>query len=154
MCRLLPTSPTLSPSGFRIRPGRRGDAEPIKALLAELGQAGADKATVDWIISHPEMEIFIAADTSDRPIGLATLSHRPQLRLGGRIASVDELVVTQAWRRKGVGRELLKRAAERAKVLGVKRLDLVTPHGRDQVLRPFYDACGFVEIDVVLLRPR
>lgn len=131
------TAPT-----FKIRPARRGDSEPVKSLLAELGFTG-DVATVTWIVSHPEMEVIIAADSFDKVVGFVALSHRPNLRWGGRIATIDELVVAKAWRRKGVGRELLKRAIDRAKVLGVKRLEIQSLEevaGEDA--RPFFDKVG------------
>lgn len=127
---------------FKIRAGRRGDAEPVRQMLIELGYT-PDAQTVTWIVSHPEMELFIASDVLDKPIGVVSLSHRPQLRLGGRIGTIDELVVTQAWRRKGVGRELLKRAVERAKVLGVKRLEVQTMKNRYDEGAAFLSACGF-----------
>ena len=83
----------------------------MPALLGALGyEAGTDYQTVNWVISHPEMELFVAADAQDRVVGLITLSHRPQLRLRGRVLSVDELVVAPEWRRKGVGRALIQRA--------------------------------------------
>lgn len=138
---------------FRVRPARRGDAESIKGLLGELGYTrGGDSATVNWIISHPEMEIFVAADSFDKAIGVVSLSHRPQLRLQGRVATIDELVVAAAWRRRGVGRALLKRAVERAKVLSVKRVELVTHRPRAEAPRAFYQACGFTEADALVLR--
>ena len=58
------------------------------------------------------------------------------------------------WRGKGVGRELLKRAVERAKVLSVKRLELVNHHGRGDEAKAFYDKCGFGEADAMVLRFR
>ncbi len=138
---------------FRVRAARRGDADGIAALLGELGYAGAgDTQTVHWVISHPEMEIYVAGDGHDRPVGVLTLSHRPQLRMKGRIATIDELVVAAAWRRKGVGRELVKRAVERATVLSVKRLELVTHTQRADFPRGFYEACGFTEVDAAVLR--
>jgi N-acetylglutamate synthase-like GNAT family acetyltransferase len=118
------------PAAFRIRPARRGDAEAIASLLGELGYpGGCDAATMNWVISHPEAEIIVAGDSMDRAIGVLSLSHRPQLRMKGRIASIDELVVTAAWRRRGVGRELIRRALERSKVLSVKRLEILTHPG-------------------------
>ncbi len=138
---------------YRIRPCRRGDADPIGALLVESGYATRpDSATVNWIISHPEMEIFIAADSFDKPVGLVSLSHRPQLRLGGRIATIDELAVTSGWRRRGVGKGLLQRAIERAKVLSVKRLEIAVHPSGVELSRSFLSACGLVEAGAMIFR--
>lgn len=142
-------STSATSSAFRIRRARRGDVEALSALLRELGYAnGSDTQTVHWVTSHPEIEIFVACDSQDRPVGMLSLSHRPQLRLRGRIATVDELVVTEAWRRRGVGKALVLHAIERAKVLAVKRLEMATRTG-DEAAR-FYEACGFVQDCVVL----
>ncbi len=115
--------------------------------MKELGYAeGTDSATVNWIISHPEMEIFVAADAHDKAIGVVSMSHRPQLRLKGRVVTIDELVVTQGWRRRGVGRALLQRALERARILAVRRVELVNP-GRDASAKRLFEACGFTEVE-------
>lgn len=138
-------------STFKVRPARRGDATPITALMAELGFV-ADAATVTWIVSHPEMELLVAADALDKAIGILCLAHRPQIRLGGRAASIEELLVTQAWRRKGVGRELLKRAVERARVLGVKKLEVQSLTAASPEAAAFLLACGFVAADTSVYR--
>ena len=121
------------------------------ALLAEMGLA-ADSNTVTWIISHPEMEIMVAADALDKVIGFITLSHRPVLKTGGRAGSVDELNVAKAWQRRGVGRELLRRVVERAKVLSVKRLELETYGPVSAEVRAFFAACGFEPAEVGVFR--
>lgn len=139
------------PGSFKVRPARRGDAVPLVGLLAQVGIA-SDPNTVTWIISHPEMEIMVAADQLDRPIGFATLSHRPMLKTGGRSATIDELNVTESWRRKGVGRELLKKVVERAKVLSVKRLEVQTYGPSTPELVAFFRACGFEGCDVGVFR--
>ena len=70
--------------GVRIRNARRGEAEPLAALLAALGYPeAADAQTVNWVLSHPEMEVLVAVDTHDRPIGMLSLSHRPQRAIEG-----------------------------------------------------------------------
>lgn len=112
----------------------------------------ADTHTVTWIISHPEMELMVASDSLDKAIGFVTLSHRPILKMGGRSATIDELLVTRAWRRKGVGRELLKRAVERAKVLSVKRLEVQSFAAPTDELRAFFAACGFESANVGVFR--
>lgn len=132
---------------FKVRPARRGDASPIVALLAELG-IKSDPNNVTWIISHPEMELMVAADPLDKVIGFATLSHRPMLKTNGRAACIDELLVAPAWRRRGVGRTLLRKVVERAKVLSVNRLEMQTFAAPDEGVEAFFVACGFTRADV------
>ncbi len=126
---------------------------PIVTLLSEVGGA-ADAHTVTWIISHPEMEVHVAADSLDKVVGVVTLAHRPHLKLGGRAATIDELVVSKPWRRRGVARELLKRVVDRAKVLMVKRLEVQTMSRGDEAAGAFLRACGFDEADAGVWRLR
>lgn len=141
-----PKAPT-----FKVRPARRGDAQGIVAILNEAG-ATADTQTFTWIISHPEMEVLVAADALDKVIGVVSLSHRPLLKVGGRAATIDELGVSRAWHRRGVGRELVKRAVERARVLGVKRLEVQTFQGVTPELEAFFKASGFEPAQVGVFR--
>lgn len=145
-------SPQPGTPPFRVRPARRGDAAGIIAILGESG-GGGDAATVSWIISHPEMELLVAADPFDKPVGFVTFSHRPRLQLGGRSGTVDELAVTPSWRRRGVGSALLRRVVERAKVLAVKRLeanvDAVSP-----ALESFFAKCDFAAAESAAYRLR
>jgi GNAT superfamily N-acetyltransferase len=140
-------------AGFKVRPARRGDAQPLVHLLAEEGLT-ADTHVVAWIISHPEMELMVAADPLDKAIGLVTLSHRPVLKLGGRSGTIDELLVARSWRRRGVGRELLKRVVERARVLSVKRLEVQSLEASNDAVVAFFRACGFDQADVGVFRLR
>lgn len=135
--------PEASPS-FRVRLARRGDGEHLGLLLAELGHPGAgDTSTVHWVLSHPEIEVHVAADATDRPLGLLSLSHRPQLRLSGRIATIDELVVLPSARRQGIGRALVQRALERARVLSVKRVEMQLPSVPSEATYRFCEVMGF-----------
>jgi GNAT superfamily N-acetyltransferase len=70
----------------------------------------------------------------------------------GRIVTIDELVVTAAWRRRGVGKALMKHALERAKVLTARRVELNTHKGRGEAVRAFYESCGFQEADSMVMR--
>ncbi|MFN0063421.1 MAG: GNAT family N-acetyltransferase [Myxococcaceae bacterium] len=141
-----------SAAGFRLRNARRGDVESLSALIIELGFAeGCDASIVHWVLSHPETEVIVAVDAMDKPIGMVALSHRPQLRLKGRRATIDELVVLPHWRKKGVGRALLQRAIERAKALAVKKLILTAE--LDHADGPgFSQKLGFSETGAHVLR--
>ena len=79
--RTMTRDTTPSAVGFRLRAARRGDAEAMSQLFREVGYPqAADSSTVNWVVSHPEVEVLVAADAADRAIGILTLSHRPQLR--------------------------------------------------------------------------
>ena len=135
---------------YRIRPARRGDREGIAALLAVVGYPDScDASTLSWVISHPEMEVHLAVDPLDHPVGMVSLSHRPQLKLKGRIATIEELIVLPAWRGKGIGKELLARAVTRVKVLGCKRLELCTLPGPEGA--SFLKKHGFAQKDSTLM---
>ena len=146
-------SPPSARPAFRLRPARRGDADALRQLVSDLGYGdSADMQTVSWVISHPEMEVFMAADALDKGIGMLALSHRPQLRLGGRIATFDEICVSPAWRRKGVGKALVAKAVERSKTLGVRRIEITSHAAARDEARAFCLACGFTEVGPDLMR--
>ncbi len=148
MAPLSPGPRLPAPAPFRIRLARRGDGEHLGALLAEFGHPGAgDTGTVHWVLSHPEIEVYVAADAQDHPIGLLSLSHRPQLRLSGRVATIDELVVMASWRRKGVARALMQRALERSRVLSVKRVELQLPSLPEEATVAFCTALLFQDAE-------
>ncbi len=87
-----------------------------------------------------------------RPLTDAT--PKPLLKAGGRAATIDELNVAEGWQRKGVGRALLARVVERAKVLTVKRLQVETYGAPSPGVTAFFQACGFSLCDVGLFRLR
>ncbi len=138
---------------FKIRQARRGDREAIGTLLKDLGYAdAADSNTQLWVLNHPEIDVFVAVDNLDRPIGFVSLSHRPQLRLRGRIATIDELVVALAWRGKGAGSKLIAAAVARAKALSARRVELLTFPDQASSGRSFFQRNGFAVADSAVMR--
>ncbi|MGI5863936.1 MAG: GNAT family N-acetyltransferase [Myxococcales bacterium] len=138
---------------FKIRPARRFDREGVAELLREAGYAdGADTNTMFWVLNHPEIDVFVAADSQERPVGYVSLSHRPQLRLRGRIVTIDELVVGEAWRDSEVGDRLLETAVERAKALSAKRIEVSALDERSTFRIDFWSKNGFQETDGKVLR--
>ena len=132
---------------YRIRPLKRGDKEPLFRLLADDGWVvpGSEQETVlSWVVQHPEMESFVAhhATSYGSVFAVLTLSHRPQLRLGGRLACIDLFAVEKGQRGKGVGSELLAQAMRRAQALGCRRVELRLPGPRDD-RHDFFEEHGF-----------
>ena len=138
-----------------IRRAVPSDATALLALLHELGyelDGDAHARTFALVLAHPEIRVLVAEDASGRVVGVLSLSHRPQLRLGGTLVTVDELVVAQGARGSGVGRALLDHARSVAAELGAKRLELLTNRTRESYLRGFYTKNGFVEVASAVMR--
>jgi GNAT superfamily N-acetyltransferase len=133
---------------WRIRPLKRGDREAAFKLLAAEGWfvAGDEQeAVLSWVVQHPELESFVAHDAASygRLYAMITMSHRPQLRLGGRVASIDLFVVAQEQRHKGIGHDLLLQALRRSEALACKRVEMLLPEDRDE-RHDFFESYGFV----------
>jgi GNAT superfamily N-acetyltransferase len=134
---------------YRIRPLRRGDRDVVFRLLAAEGWVvGADEqeTLLSWVVQHPEMESFVAheAVSFSRVIGIITMSHRPQLRMGGRVATIDLFVVAEQHRGTGVGTDLLQTVFRRTEALGCKRVELALPAVRDG-RHDFFEQHGFAK---------
>ncbi|MDB4965872.1 MAG: acetyltransferase, family [Myxococcales bacterium] len=142
------------PAGINVRRARPGDASHVYALVEQLGyhpdHRGFDE-TFAQTVRHPEAAVFVAVEGL-RVIGYLSMSQRPQIRLGGRAANIDELVVDERRRAEGVGTALLDAAVSYARGLGCKRVDLSTARSRQSYERGFYVAHGFAEVDSALMR--
>jgi ribosomal protein S18 acetylase RimI-like enzyme len=139
-----------------IRPARLDDRGSINQLLDQLGYAQVDsgeaRENFAAVVHHPEIAILVAVTANEKVIGFLCLSHRPQLRLGGRIASIDELVVAEAYRGCGIGSALMASARRIARELGVRRLELQTHRARESYRRAFYAKNGFDEVNSAVMR--
>src|SRR5262245_57299717 len=144
-----------SSSGTAVRRARPGDAHALRRLLRELGYDPGDSRaaaeTMAQVVRHPEAAVFVAVEGVD-VVGYVALSHRPQMRLGGRLATIDELVVTESRRGTGVGSKLIEAAVQHARSLHCLRIDVVQRRGRDSYDRQFYQKNGFLESPSAVLR--
>jgi GNAT superfamily N-acetyltransferase len=142
------------PVGVQVRRGRPGDAAPVLALVRQLGYAPDERGfdeTFAQVVRHPEAAVFVATEGL-RVIGYLALSHRPQIHLCGRIAVIDELIVDQSRRGRGIGSALVDAALTHARGLGCRRVELSTQRARESYARKFYPTHGFVEADAAVLR--
>ena len=97
--------------------------------------------------------MLIAEDSENRKVlGLASMSERPQLRLGASLVTIDEFVISEAARGRGVGALLLAEAKRCALARRAKRLQLDTHRQRESYRRRFYVKNGFSEVDSAVMR--
>jgi GNAT superfamily N-acetyltransferase len=145
-----------APSAARavIRRGRPGDAAAVRNLVRQLGYNPDDRAydeTFAQVSRHPEAAVFVA-QIGTRVVGYLAMSHRPQIRLAGRLATIDELTVEDSERGHGIGGELLNAAITHARGLGCDRIDVQTSRERSSYARRFYAERGLEEIDSAVFR--
>jgi ribosomal protein S18 acetylase RimI-like enzyme len=142
------------PRGITLRRARPGDAPGVRSLVEYLGYTPDDRAfteTFTQVARHPEAVVLVLAD-GVRVVGYLALSHRPQVRLGGRVAVIDELGVDPAYGGRGLGSALLEHALELARGLACVRIEVATRRSRESFARGFYRKHGFVETESALLR--
>jgi GNAT superfamily N-acetyltransferase len=141
----------------RVRLAVANDRDVIYALIAELGYPDVDRSrfdvTFDALLKRSDLWVLIAEDKANRKVlGLASMSERPQLRLGASLVTIDEFVISGAARGRGVGALLLAEAKSCAVARGAKRLQLDTNRQRESYRRGFYLKNGFSEADSAVMR--
>ena len=94
------------------------------------------------IISGSGVGDIIVARESGEIIGMVNLLYTISTALGGRVALLEDMVVSPKCRGAGVGSELMNYAVELAKEKGCKRITLLTDHDNEGAHR-FYQRHGF-----------
>lgn len=107
-----------------VRPAALQDGVAVLALLEDVGyypEPISFAKTYRKTLADPHFLVRVAEDQG-RIVGVASLSLRNQLGLGGLVASLDELAVAPGVDRKRVDRLLLQATVGRARALGARRI--------------------------------
>jgi GNAT superfamily N-acetyltransferase len=128
------------PDDIRIRSAQPEDAERLREIfMAAKGSWGYDTAMVqeaaaDLDLSPEAMqakEVYVA-DLAGEPVAFASIVR------GSDVWRLDDLWVDPAWMGRGIGRHLFMYAADRARLLGARRLEWET----DPNAVGFYEKMG------------
>lgn len=138
-----------------IRNIRKSDYQAIDRLLLQLHQVHIEgrpelflplehfmsEESFNNLIQDEEM-ITILAEKNFKVVGccfVSLLSHSGMVRM--RTAYIDQLVVDEKYRQRGIGKRLFRFAEKRAKELGAKRIDLMV-WGHNRIAIQAYEAYG------------
>jgi ribosomal protein S18 acetylase RimI-like enzyme len=127
-----------------IREVGREDSEAVAELLGELGyptDARRFERRLERIERDPSSRLFVAT-VNDRVAGLAGFHLLPLVEHDEPGCQLTALVVGKAYRRTGVGSELVRTIEEESRSRGGRRLLVNTAHHREDA-HAFYERLGF-----------
>lgn len=122
----------------------------LNHLLPQLSSSAAplDEATVGHLIDNPAVTLFLAHE-GDALVGTLSLVCFP-IPTGSR-AWIEDVVVDDAARGKGVGAALTQAAVDTARAKGAKTVDLTSRPSREAAQR-LYTSLGFQIRDTNIYR--
>lgn len=122
-----------------------GVREPLRLLENSLrdGEPLSDDFVLRMarLVESGDVEV-LAAKEDGRFVGVLVLALRPNVSLGGDFASIEDIYVEPGSRRRGVGRKLIGKAAERCRARGVSYVEV---HVEEEGAGEFYAALGYGE---------
>jgi GNAT superfamily N-acetyltransferase len=103
------------------------------------------------VLKNPEMGEILVVRDSDRIIGMVNLIYTVSTALGGRVAIMEDMVVSPDVRGLGVGSKLMNYAVKYAEEKGCKRITLLTDNDNTGAHR-FYQRHGFSRSQMIVFR--
>ncbi len=143
-----------------LSPARSTDRDLVLSLIRQLyDHEGIDfipervGAALDRLLTQPDWGTVVliqpASDPQpDRPpiAGYAVLAYLYSLEFGGRVALLDELWISEAWRGQGLGRKAMGAIEQFCRDRGLVALRLEVGK-TNQVARSLYQSLGFQDLD-------
>jgi ribosomal protein S18 acetylase RimI-like enzyme len=123
----------------------------VARLVPQLSQSSPPPTTVELgdVVASPATDLFIAIDDTGTVVGMATLVN---FRIPtGRRAWIEDVVVDEGGRGRGIGEALTQAMLDRARELGCRTVDLTSRPSRAAANR-LYQRAGFVPRDSTVYR--
>jgi ribosomal protein S18 acetylase RimI-like enzyme len=137
----------------QIREAVPADAPHIAALIHELALSIGETSPIApaYVLTYlgfPGCHILLA-EQQGQIAGLLSYSIRPNLYHQGDTALIEELIVRDAWRGKGLGSALMRELLTRLEAAGCIELSVTTMPDNDGAIR-FYHVHGLVDEAIYL----
>ncbi len=138
---------SLTPIGLQIRPVTGEDYNEVYRLYRQLIHTVQYRSENDFarifksFMNSNEREAFVAT-VHNRVIGFVTLYYFDVFHYCGQIASIQELVVTEEFRGRGVGKALVGFVKEKTTEKNCRGLEVATDMWQGGA-KTFYKKCGF-----------
>ena len=89
-----------------------------------------------------DSQLYLCAVVEDRIIGFSSLTIKNSMRLEGHLGNIDEMIIDEPYRGKGIGSRLLQRVIGEARDRGCAGIELESALHRPDAHR-FYESHGF-----------
>jgi len=106
---------------------------------------------LELIVNNPEMGEILVLKTEGRVIGMVNLLYSISTALGGKVAILEDMIITKEFRSKGLGSKLLGTAIDFASERGCMRITLLTDFDNDPA-QAFYRKFGFSNSAMIPMR--
>ncbi len=106
------------------------DGEPVAAEFVERFRRAVEVGDLE----------VLAACSQERVVGVAVLAYRLSVSAAGPFASIEDLYVRPAARRRGIGRALLEKVGERCAARGISYVEAQVEEDQAEA---FYGPCGY-----------
>ena len=135
-----------------IRKAKECDLPRISKLAEELIQSVDNREGIAQevmlsncheLLENPYCYILLA-EINDKVVGFISFTTRKTILHSGLSGLIDELIVSQNNRGKGIGKKLISAAVEKCKHLGCCEVEVSTEFANTKA-RGFYKTCGFTE---------
>jgi len=113
--------------------------------------AEAQRRGLALIINSPETGVVLVARQGDQVVGMVNLLFTVSTALGGKVALMEDMVVSPVGRGAGVGAQVLSAAVAFARTQGCLRITLLTDRDNEAGQR-LYAKQGFVASSMVPMR--
>ncbi|MEA1869129.1 MAG: GNAT family N-acetyltransferase [Euryarchaeota archaeon] len=133
-----------------IRPAIQSDERSVYDLITTLMGFPLEQAAFHDVFIrnlHSESVLYYVAERDGVIVGFGSLHIEPQLHHLGLAGEIQELVVHETVRSKGIGAELVSRLKEEAEKLGCVSIE-VTTRKRWVDAQRFYKSVGFRQTHV------
>ncbi len=133
---------------MRIRAATADDFNRICVLLQQLWpDKKLDKRALKGVMTRglrSSQDVYLCVEIDDAVVGFCSLAVRNSLWQEARIGTVSEMVVDEAFRRRGIGTAMMGTIIDKARQKGCTCLELDSAFDREAAHR-FYEKAGFVK---------
>ncbi len=133
---------------MRMRTATSEDFDRICELLQQLWpDKKLDKRALKGVLIRAlrsSQDVYLCVEIESAIVGFCTLAIRNSLWQEARIGTIAELIVDEAFRKRGIGTALLGTMIDKARQKGCTRIELDSAFDREAAHR-FYEKSGFAK---------